>query len=146
MCGHPEVKETHFCVQSWIFFANIRAWCLCKNFKELLRSRYFVSAAHLFFDCLTECSTFRSSHHRCYIKKVFSEISHNSQENTCARVSFLIKLACNFIKKDSLTQVFSCKFCEISKNTFFTEQLLTTASKRCFAFPKISLHNAYCSR
>ena len=24
----------------------------------------------------------------------------------------------NFIKKDTLTQVFSCEFCEISKNTF----------------------------
>ena len=42
-------------------------------------------------------------------------------KNTCARVSFLIKLqakACNFIKKDTPTQVFSCEFSEISKNTF----------------------------
>ena len=30
--------------------------------------------------------------HRCSVKKVFLEISQNSQENTCARVSFLIKL------------------------------------------------------
>ena len=29
--------------------------------------------------------------------------------------------ACNFIKKDTLEQVFSCEFCEISKKTFFTE-------------------------
>ena len=36
--------------------------------------------------------------------------------------------ACNFIKKETLAQVFSCKFCEISKNTFFTEHLWTTAS------------------
>ena len=28
----------------------------------------------------------------CSIKKVFLEISQNSQENTCARVSLLIKL------------------------------------------------------
>ena len=36
---------------------------------------------------------------RCSVKKVLLEISQNSQENTCARVSFLIKLrACNFIK------------------------------------------------
>ena len=27
--------------------------------------------------------------------------------------------ACNFIKKEALAQVFSCEFCEISKNTFF---------------------------
>ena len=29
---------------------------------------------------------------RCSVKKVFLEISQNSQENTCVRVSFLIKL------------------------------------------------------
>ena len=53
---------------------------------------------------------------------VFLEISQNSQESTCARVSFLIKLqsSCNFIKKEALAQVFSCEFCEISENTFFT--------------------------
>ena len=34
----------------------------------------------------------RSSHQSCSIKKVFLEISQNSQENTCARASFLIKL------------------------------------------------------
>ena len=34
--------------------------------------------------------------------------------------------ACNFIKKETLAQVFSCEFCEISKNAFFTEHLWTT--------------------
>ena len=31
--------------------------------------------------------------------------------------------ACNFIKKETLAQLFSCEFCEISKNTIFTEHL-----------------------
>ena len=60
---------------------------------------------------------------RCSVKKVFLEISQNLQENTGARVSFSIKLeasAFNFIKKETLAQVFSCEFCEISKNTFLT--------------------------
>ena len=35
----------------------------------------------------------------------------------------------NFIRKETLAQVFSCEFCEISKNTFFTEHLWTTASE-----------------
>ena len=53
------------------------------------------------------------------MKKSFLEISQNSQENACVRDSFIIKLqACNFIKKESLAKVFSCEFCEISKNTF----------------------------
>ena len=34
---------------------------------------------------------------------------------------------CNFFKKETLTQVFSCEFCEISKNTFFTEHVWATA-------------------
>ena len=36
--------------------------------------------------------------------------------------------ACNFIKKETLAQVFSCEFCEISRNTFFTEHLWATVS------------------
>ena len=36
--------------------------------------------------------------------------------------------ACSFIKKETLAQVFSCEFCEISKNTFSTEHLWVTAS------------------
>ena len=36
--------------------------------------------------------------------------------------------ACNFIKKETLSQVLSCEFCAISKNTFFTEHVWATAS------------------
>ena len=36
--------------------------------------------------------------------------------------------ACNFIKKETLAQVFSCEFCDIFKKTFFTEHLWATAS------------------
>ena len=38
-----------------------------------------------------------------------------------------LQAACNFIKKETLAQVFSCEFCEISKNTFFTEHIWMTA-------------------
>ena len=37
--------------------------------------------------------------------------------------------ACNFIKKETLAaQVFSCEFCETSKNNFPAEHLRTTSS------------------
>ena len=55
----------------------------------------------------------------------FLKISQNSQENTSARVSFLIK---SFFEKETLTQVFSCDFYEIFWNIFLTENLRTTAS------------------
>ena len=68
---------------------------------------------------------------RCSVKKVFLEISQNSQESTCDRVSYLIKFqACNFIKKETLAQAFSCEFCEIFKNTFLHIAPLVAASAR----------------
>ena len=47
---------------------------------------------------------------RCSVKKMFLEISKNSPENTCALV-------------------FSCEFCEISKNTFYYRTPLVAASE-----------------
>ena len=53
-----------------------------------------------------------------------------------ARVTLLIKLqaACNFIKKETLAQLFSCEFCEISKNTFPYRTPLVVAFT--FSLPK----------
>ena len=52
---------------------------------------------------------------RCSAEKVCLKILQNLQENTyCARVP----QACNFIKKETLAQVFSGEFCDIRKNTF----------------------------
>ena len=58
-------------------------------------------------------------------------MSQNSQENTCAKNSFLIKLqasASNFIKKETLAQVFYCEFCEIFRNIFLYRTPLAAAS------------------
>ena len=69
------------------------------------------------------------------MKKGVPKISQNLQENTCGRISFLTKLqACNFIKKDALAQEFSCEFCEIFKNTFFTEHLWVSVSVKYQSF------------
>ena len=55
-----------------------------------------------------------------FCKKVVLRNSQNSQESTCARVSFLIKLQARpaTYQKETLGQVFSCELCETSKNTF----------------------------
>ena len=76
------------------------------------------------------------------MKKVFLEISENSQENTCARVSFLEKLqagACKFIKKETLAQVSSCEFCKITKNTFFYGTPLVAAYNQSGGVSSIKL-------
>ena len=65
--------------------------------------------------------------------EMFLKIWQNLQENTCARVSFLIKLrasglrSATLLKRDS-SRVSFCKLCEIFKNTFFTEHLRTITS------------------
>ena len=38
-------------------------------------------------------------------------------------------VACNFVKKETLAQVFSCEFCEISKNIFFIKYFRETVSE-----------------
>ena len=58
-------------------------------------------------------SVFRSSRPEVFILSVLLKISQNSQKNTCAWVSFLIKFQAdtfNFIKKETLAQVFPCEF------------------------------------
>ena len=65
---------------------------------------------------------------RCSVKKMFLKISQNSQENACARASFLIKLhvqACNFIKKDTLVphKCFLVNFAILLRTPFFKEHL-----------------------
>ena len=69
---------------------------------------------------------------RCSVKIVLIEISHNSQENTCVRVSFLINFqasACNFIKKKLWHKCFpvnfakSQKFAKLLETSSLTEHL-----------------------
>ena len=65
-----------------------------------------------------------------------------SKKNTCIRVR---PEACNFIKKETLAQVLSCEFCEISKKMFLI--FLQNTSGGCFChtasnrFQKIVQHH-----
>ena len=73
------------------------------------------------------------SHPEVFSKKVFLEILQNSQENTCARVSFLIKLQPErpaILFKKRLQHSVSCGFCEISKNNFSYKTLPVAASEK----------------
>ena len=44
----------------------------------------------------------------------------------------LFFLACNFAKKETLTQLFSCEFCKISKSTFSCEVVYVTIGNPAF--------------
>ena len=60
--------------------------CYNISFQNVFVVKEPVTRSWVTFDLMFTC---RSSYRRC---SVFLEISQNSQENTCARVSFLIKL------------------------------------------------------
>ena len=87
----------------------------------------------------------RANHRRCSVKKGI--LTGNSQENICARDCFLIKLqAWGFVKKESLAQVFSCDFCEISKNNFFTKHLRAITSKNIYIYTGSTFGHNNCAK
>ena len=96
----------------WDYFSAVMAWVV--NFYMTL---------------------FRSSHRRCSIRKgvpgKFAKFTGKHVPGHVSRVFFLkscrMKPATLF-KKETVAQVFSCEFCKISKNTFFTKHLWANAS------------------
>ena len=70
-----------------------------------LRSEYAYGIVNYF------CKRFQSSHQRCSVRKgVLRNFTKFKGKHLC--------LSLLFIKVAGLTQVFSCEFCELSKNTF----------------------------
>ena len=61
---------------------------------------------------------FKSSHRRCSLKKVFLEISQNSQENTCATVHFFNKVAGLLLKKRLWHRRFPVSFVKFLRTPF----------------------------
>ena len=77
-----------------------------------------------------------------YKKGVLRNFIKFTGKHLC-RSPFLIKLpeACDFIRKETLAQVFSCEFSEISKNSFLYRTPLVAASEWIklywYFFPKV---------
>ena len=121
-----------------------RTAILCKTYGRLLLSETPVPEAYL-----EPCQQSHSETvaQRCSVRKVFLEISQNSQLKQTISLQIFKRLwAYNFIKKETLTQVFSCEFFEISMNTFLTEQLwwLLLLIKKFWKIPiKISLVKSF---
>ena len=67
---------------------------------------------------------YRSNHWRCSVKKGIPK-NFAKFVGKCLYWSLFF---CNFIKKETPTQVFSYEFSEIFKNIFFTKHLRATAS------------------
>ena len=73
-------------------------------------------------------AVFRSSHQSCsIIKDVLRSFAKFTGKHLCQSLIFN-KVVGLFLLKKTVAQVFSCEFCEISKNTYFTEHLPATAA------------------
>ena len=85
-------------------------------------------------------------------KRVLKNLTKFTGRHLCQSL-FFNKVACNFIKKETLTQVFSCEFCKIFKSTSFYTTPPVAASwqvlkalvieKKIFAIPPV-FENSKC--
>ena len=71
---------------------------------------------------VSKVTTYRSSHLRCSLRKdVLRDFAKFTGKPLCQSFFFNKVAGLSLFKKETLPEVFSCKFCEISKNTFFTK-------------------------
>ena len=95
---------------------------------------------------------YRSSHPEVFSRKCVRNFTNFTGKHLCQSLFFnkVGGLAWNCIKKETLVQVLSYEFCEIFKNTFFTEHLwwlllklniytLAAISFKLFAFSKLNV-------
>ena len=123
-----------FCVSvSLCFCSCIFAVLNCFEFDVLIDLLTWCSQSgnkinHVLFKFVF--TLFRSSHGRCFIKKpIFKDFAIFTRKHLCWSL-FLIKQQGfrSAKKKQTPAQVFSCDYCNIFKNTFFEEHLLTCVS------------------
>ena len=81
---------------------------------------YLTSERSFFHDLWIACNNWQKQPPKAFRKKRCSRnFTKFTGKHLCQNLLF---------KRKTLAQVFSCEFCEISKNTFFTEHLMATAS------------------
>ena len=84
---------------------------------------------------------FRSSHPEVFYQKgVLRNFRKFTGKHWCQNL-FFHKVVGHFIKKEILAQLFSCEFCEISKNNFFHRTPLVAASIPCPKFQSMMTQN-----
>ena len=109
---HIFFLRQHLCISCLLQLYRIAVQKNLKIFsgKHLQQSSFFLSPP-----------SFRSSHQSCSIKKgVLRNLTTFTGKHLCQSCR---SEACSFIKKETLAQVFSCEFCEMSKSTFFIERI-----------------------
>ena len=112
------------------FIAKVFLALVVTNFTETFKDvkkciKHFLQL----FETQWISTLYRSSHQRSSIKKVvLRNFTKFTGKQLCQSLFF-------DIKKEALAQVFSCEFCEIYKNTFFTEHLRANAFVSTSLYP-----------
>ena len=96
-------KQIHFCPGHWSFNPTQNQFWL---HLQVLLLGFTVEIYLDISEVLSISIALKTFVQRCSVKKVFRKTLMPEPE------------ACNFIKKETLAQAFSCEFCESSKNTF----------------------------
>ena len=122
------IFRTQSSIWSGKFLTKLLTASFCKKAPSYMCDWVLNTPLGLFFYTVYVLLEFQHDHseavvRRCSVKKVFLEISQNSQENACARDSFLIKLQANFIKNEFWHSCFPVNFSKFLRTPFFTEHL-----------------------
>ena len=124
---HSQKSTLSYCLVLIVWFICIfikkrfQHRCFSLEFSEFSKTSIFYTASGCFY-------FFKPWFFRPHLSSLAAPIASRRSSHRMCSVRKGLEKACNFIKKEALVQVFSCEFCEISKNTFFTEHLWATAS------------------
>ena len=119
-CEFLWIKRMQRTVQETVIYKYVKSYYLRKVKIEVQNQCiYETKQCHvLHLEAVTQ---------RCSVKKVFSEISQNSQRNTCTRVSFLIRLnplrTATLLKKRLWYRCFPVNFVTFLRTSFLTKHL-----------------------
>ena len=101
---------------------NFQEFNLCTYINFSLPFAFLYALCELLEEQTVYCGNNRSSRPEVFWKKgVLRNFAKFTGKHLYQSlfVNKVAGLTCNFIKKESLAQVFSCEFCKIFKNTFF---------------------------
>ena len=127
-------------LKSWLFY-RIKVFNLMRSHQTSrtsqishFRIKYEVSIS--FITAIWEkLEKNRNNHPEMFCEKGVRNSTKFTGKHLCQSLFFF--LACNFIKRETLTQLFSCEFCKISKNTFSCEDVYVIIGNPAFC---LALH------
>ena len=140
------ISKSSYLQTNYEILAKFRGWCPRRAETNLWEQSFKIGKTKfcLRFKSQKKYRRNRSSRPEVFCKKgVPRNFAKFTGKHLCQRFFFnkVAGLACNFIIKESLAQVFSCKFCEISKNTFFYRTQVAASKITVFKKIRDSLTN-----